>query len=377
MRLTLAIRVLFVVGILLFQIPVTTYAANCQFVLGFKTFHDLLPSTVGDCLVNEHHNPQNGDALQETSKGLLVWRKSDNFTAFTDGYHTWVNGPLGMQKRLNTEQFPWETTSQACTLSDKNVSFAGFSPGAGGAESSSLKIINPCLSTIDVMIDATAETSKGGAPVMDAPTVEVTQLAAGQTKIVVSTVPAGASGPWISTHYWWFKDSDRTNVCVNVGASACLKTDGWLISAIDDLNQLNEGQTLLRTAADHGVTLTRGKTDVGVLGFYSPPNRQITLDTRLDAYSSWVRAAVLAHELQHASDDVLGQLDTSSLGCYLAEARAFTTESTVWSLLWQDKLPPNVDSMHTELNDITITVFGDPANFAQALIQSYQSECGG
>ena len=44
---------------------------------------------------NAHHNPQNGDGLQETTAwhgkgGLMVWRKADNFTAFTDGYRTWI-----------------------------------------------------------------------------------------------------------------------------------------------------------------------------------------------------------------------------------------------------------------------------------------------
>jgi hypothetical protein len=84
-------------------------AANCQFVLGFKVIHDQIPIVVGDCVDNESHNPVNGDALQHTSTGgLLVWRKSDNWTAFTDGYHTWVNGPNGLQERLNTERFPFE-----------------------------------------------------------------------------------------------------------------------------------------------------------------------------------------------------------------------------------------------------------------------------
>src|SRR5438093_5613197 len=91
-------------------------AANCQFVLGFKILHDLIPHTMGDCLADEHHAP-NGDALQETSGptgagGLLVWRKADNWTAYTDGYHSWVNGPNGVQERLNTERFPWEHDTQ-------------------------------------------------------------------------------------------------------------------------------------------------------------------------------------------------------------------------------------------------------------------------
>jgi hypothetical protein len=93
------------------------HAASCQFVLGFKTLHDLIPDVVGDCLVDEHHNPTNGDGLQETTgpagghgTGLLVWRKADNWTAYTDGYHTWINGPFGLQERLNTDRFSWEGT---------------------------------------------------------------------------------------------------------------------------------------------------------------------------------------------------------------------------------------------------------------------------
>src|SRR5262249_6675345 len=35
--------------------------------------------------------------------------KADNWTAFTDGYRTWINGPLGLQERLNTGRFSWET----------------------------------------------------------------------------------------------------------------------------------------------------------------------------------------------------------------------------------------------------------------------------
>ena len=86
----------------------TASAANCGYKLGFKTIADQIPDKVKDCLVDEHYNPLNGDSLQETTGGLLVWRKADNFTAFTDGYRTWVNGPFGLQMRLNTERFPWE-----------------------------------------------------------------------------------------------------------------------------------------------------------------------------------------------------------------------------------------------------------------------------
>ena len=57
----------------------------------------------------------NGDAQQHTTKGLLAWRKTDNFTAFTDGFHSWVNGPHGIQQRLNGQRFPWEGGGAAHT----------------------------------------------------------------------------------------------------------------------------------------------------------------------------------------------------------------------------------------------------------------------
>lgn len=98
-------------------------AANCTFVLGFQAIHDQIPDIVGDCLVDQHYNPANGDALQETTGGMLVWRKADNFTAFTDGYQSWVNGPYGLQQRLNSERFAWENDPLTIT-----PPMADFSP---------------------------------------------------------------------------------------------------------------------------------------------------------------------------------------------------------------------------------------------------------
>src|SRR5262245_56179157 len=82
---------------------------GCRFVLGFAALRDLVGAQkVGNCLEDEHFNLENGDAEQRTSGGLLVWRKADNFTAFTDGGTTWVNGPNGLQSRPNGKRFAWE-----------------------------------------------------------------------------------------------------------------------------------------------------------------------------------------------------------------------------------------------------------------------------
>ena len=93
--------------------PTQALAADCQFILGFATLKALIdeaegPEKVGECLEDQRFNPVNGDALQQTTGGLMVWRKLDNWTAFTDGYRTWINGPNGLEARLNTEQFEWE-----------------------------------------------------------------------------------------------------------------------------------------------------------------------------------------------------------------------------------------------------------------------------
>ncbi|MGH2459872.1 MAG: hypothetical protein ACRDIY_13515, partial [Chloroflexota bacterium] len=108
---------------------------------------------------------------------------------------------------------------------------------------------------------------------------------------------------------------------------------------------------------------------------YSPSTKLVTLDPSLDSYSSWVRATILAHELQHAADDAAGNLTYSPSNCYLAEETAFRRQAQVWADLWQNHLPPNLDSMHQMLNDITLTVARDPSGFVKSIVSSYHQEC--
>ena len=88
-----------------------------RFQLGFLQFANMsvpgdrgrkMVDIFGTPLKDEVHNPANGNTEQPTANGLLVWRKVDNWTAFTDGYQTWINGPYGVQGRLNTDRFGWE-----------------------------------------------------------------------------------------------------------------------------------------------------------------------------------------------------------------------------------------------------------------------------
>jgi photosystem II stability/assembly factor-like uncharacterized protein len=86
-------------------------AGPCTFILGFATIQGLDSSDIGTCVDNQAF-AANGDAQQHTSNGLLAWRKADNWTAFTNGYWTWINGPGGLVKRLNTQRYSWEANPE-------------------------------------------------------------------------------------------------------------------------------------------------------------------------------------------------------------------------------------------------------------------------
>ena len=87
------------------------WAQSPEFGPGFRVLADQIPQLIGQPLENEHYSP-NGDALQQTTGGLLVWRKADNATAFTDGSRSWVNGPQGLQERANKDRFDWERAAR-------------------------------------------------------------------------------------------------------------------------------------------------------------------------------------------------------------------------------------------------------------------------
>lgn len=86
-------------------------APTCQYILGFATLHALDPIDTGACVDNQAF-AANGDAQQHTTNGLMAWRKLDDWTAFTNGYWTWINGPAGLAKRLNTQRFSWEANPE-------------------------------------------------------------------------------------------------------------------------------------------------------------------------------------------------------------------------------------------------------------------------
>jgi hypothetical protein len=97
---------------------ISSAAPAPEFKLGFKAVAEAIPEIVGEPIEDEWHNAENGDGLQRTTAGLMVWRKADNFTAFTNGHVTWVSGPYGLQARGNDRRFWWEAMPPGVGMDD-------------------------------------------------------------------------------------------------------------------------------------------------------------------------------------------------------------------------------------------------------------------
>lgn len=59
------------------------------FVLGFATLKRQLADVMGEPIECEHANPENGDALQQTTTGLAFYRRATNTPTFTNGFDHW------------------------------------------------------------------------------------------------------------------------------------------------------------------------------------------------------------------------------------------------------------------------------------------------
>jgi CheY-like chemotaxis protein len=89
----------------------TPESSGCALMPAFESLREQLgEETVGRC-TDQPTLRENGDAQQATTRGLFALKNNNNWVGFTDGYRTWVKGPNGVQERLNTERFPWESAS--------------------------------------------------------------------------------------------------------------------------------------------------------------------------------------------------------------------------------------------------------------------------
>jgi hypothetical protein len=362
-------------------------AAGCRFVLGFAQLRSLVGAPVmGDCLEDEHFNPANGDTLQHTTGGLLVWRKADNFTAFTDGYRSWVNGPYGVQVRLNSQRFPWErdplgpaapAASGGCSSEQARVAFDA-APTADGALQVSGTVTNGCPVAVDLTLDVLerAGPEPNSRPVAEAPTVAIAGLPPGQARDFAVRVP-GPAGGRIEVTAVPVPTSARGVACVDLGGSRCTPVHERALSAVEALRRLPEGAELLRGTAD-AVRVTLAPLPPNVLGFYSTRSHTIGISSQLDGTTRAVRATVLAHELRHALDHVQGRLPTSQAAteedCYRSERDAFVVTARVWSALWQGRLPAEGNPLYAQINAITRDA-ADPAALDRWVRDRYHHVC--
>lgn len=75
-----------------------------QFRMGFKLLADQIPTIAGEPVEEEHPDAVTGDMLQRTTRGMMVWRKADNWTGFTNGAQTWYLTPSGVQLQPNSQR---------------------------------------------------------------------------------------------------------------------------------------------------------------------------------------------------------------------------------------------------------------------------------
>src|SRR3990167_9856897 len=76
-------------GVLAQTFPFCQPGQGAEFVFGFAFMKSQLGDTMGEPVECEHTNPENGDALQQTSKGLAFYRKFTNTPTFTNGWEDW------------------------------------------------------------------------------------------------------------------------------------------------------------------------------------------------------------------------------------------------------------------------------------------------
>ena len=276
------------------------------------------------------------------------------------------------------DRFPIATPlpEQACTVNNDAITRVGNVVGPDQAVVLTYSVRNPCPVSVTVLLDVRGTVGDGDARrlISDAPTVIYRNLGPGQTRALQARLPLGTQAPNLELATWTVGNQDL--VCFRTFGDRCIFSEPFFISAVAELSRTDLGRELLAEGTRAGIEIRHGQPPVGVLGAYSAKERSILLDDRLDGYSSLVRAVVLAHELRHAADDANGRLGAHTTDeCYRTEERAFRDQGEIWSGFWQGQLPPDITSIHAELNRITRGALRDPVAFARSVAKTYGDLC--
>ncbi len=156
------IAALIVAGLLALLTAPAAAASPCQFALGFDAIKTLVALSegedrVGACLENEWFDPATGEATQKTAGGQLTWRKADNWTAFSDGQRTWVNGPHGLQARPAGDLLGWERIARL----NQNAAEFSYSVGRSGGSIDYASIGEPLTFNLALSNDSTSSNVLG------------------------------------------------------------------------------------------------------------------------------------------------------------------------------------------------------------------------
>jgi len=104
--------------------PLVAQPSDCVFSSDLAQFRQAVGSeSVGECVEDETMS-DSGDRHQRTTRGELVWRHPDGRSVFTNGYETWLNGPDGVVRRLNSDRFAWERDDQQAAAQASPITIA-------------------------------------------------------------------------------------------------------------------------------------------------------------------------------------------------------------------------------------------------------------
>ena len=109
--------------------PALAQDAPCEIGGGFATLRAMMGAQDTGFCIEHPWIDANGHTNQRTNVGLFLWRPADNWTGFTDGFRTWINGPTGLAVRPNYERFPFESDAvPAGTGAGTTTGFVAPSP---------------------------------------------------------------------------------------------------------------------------------------------------------------------------------------------------------------------------------------------------------
>jgi hypothetical protein len=134
----------------------------------------------------------------------------------------------------------------------------------------------------------------------------------------------------------------------------------------------------------HGTVLSLALDRVRIVVFeqagawaaFIPSARTITLDPVLETEEAHATATVLAHEAQHAVDQVLNGGARTTVACYSYEISAFRLQAAMWQSFYGPGGKPNPSTdLELELNDILQAARTDAGRLITGIHRSYADQC--